>query len=293
MVDTVPWIDRRFFHWAHQGGAREGPSNTLRAMRRALAAGAHGLELDVHLTAEPESVLIVAHDDSLKRMAGQDRRISEMTLADIQTADAAYNWVPGKVDAPTLAWGDVWPLRGQGPADVDLRIPTLADVVEAFPDVPLNLEIKDNRAARPLARFLEQRPELDVIVVSFRDTWLARFKWHAKRPVPTAPGRLVVGLFWFLSRFGIALRLRRHVAIQIPHRLGPFRILDRRLVDAAHRSRLAVHVWTVDDPNSVHDAIDLECDGVMSDRPSVVSMVLSERPVGWSPPMAADDAVDS
>jgi glycerophosphoryl diester phosphodiesterase len=59
-VTTNPWLERRILNWAHQGGAKEGPSSTLHAMREAVAAGADALELDVHMTSD--GVLVVSHD---------------------------------------------------------------------------------------------------------------------------------------------------------------------------------------------------------------------------------------
>ena len=67
--------------YAHRGlhyGNRQIPENSLPAFRLAAEKG-YGVELDVHLTAD--GVLVVHHDDSLKRLCGVDRRISEITLA--------------------------------------------------------------------------------------------------------------------------------------------------------------------------------------------------------------------
>lgn len=275
------WLQRRVFHWAHQGGAREGPSNTLYAMGRAMANGAHGLELDVHLTADGK--IVVAHDNTLFRMTGKPEwTIDGCDLAHLRRLDAAFHWVPGKVDAPRLEIGDEWLLQGQGPANPNLRIPTLDEVIDAFPDTPFNLEIKAGRAAKPLADLLIRRDRTDVIVVAFDDRWVRRFHRHAKT-IPIAPGRVTIALFWLLSRFRIALPMRRYTALQVPLSYKGFPVTDKRLVETAHKRQLAVHVWTVDDPNAMHRAIDLGADGIMTDRPSVLKMVLAERGVGWQP----------
>src|SRR5687768_2375516 len=91
-----PWLQRRVFHWAHQGGAKEGPSNTLFAMDRALAAGAHGLEFDVHRTHDGQ--LVLAHDKRLDRTTNGSGEIAERPLEELRRLDAAYWWVPGSVD---------------------------------------------------------------------------------------------------------------------------------------------------------------------------------------------------
>lgn len=91
-----PWLDRGVYHWAHQGGAREGPSNTLFAMAAALAAGSHGIELDVHRTKDGR--LMVLHDATLERTTNGHGKVADHTLEELQRLDAAYWWVPGTVD---------------------------------------------------------------------------------------------------------------------------------------------------------------------------------------------------
>ena len=269
------------FHWAHQGGAREGPSNTLHAMRRALGVGAHGLELDVHVTKDGH--VVVAHDDDLVRMTGEDGRIATSTLEYLRTLDAAHQWVPGEV-AVAGAPDDEYPLRndGPGPVDPDLRIPSLQEVFDAFPDVPLNLEIKRRRAAWPLAKFLRQNPRDDIIVTSIRPMALWAFRLRA-RSVPFAPGPIGLGVVWLASRLRIPVTMRGAVAVQVPLRFKGRTITDKRLVAAAHRAGLAVHVWTLDEAVEIRQALELEVDGIMTDRHSVVAEVLTEQGVGWAP----------
>lgn len=280
MTGSNPWPERRVFHWAHQGGAREGPSNTLWAMRRAMEAGAHGIELDVHRTAD--GFLVVAHDDELERMTGAQGRIATTSLDDLRALDAAHQWIPGKLAATTAEPGEVWPLRhqGPGPVDPDLRIPTLEEVLAAFPAVPLTLEIKRRPAAAPLAELLNRIRRDDVIVVSIRPRAQWAFRRRA-RSVPVAAGPVGLVAFWLASRVGVALPLPGCVAIQVPLRLGRKRVTDRRLVNAAHRRNLAVHVWTLDDPEDIEKAIGLGAEGIMTDRPSVLARILAERGVGW------------
>jgi len=63
----------------------------------------------------------------------------------------------------------------------------------------------------------------------------------------------------------------------VPVRQGPVLIVDRRFVEGAHRMGLPVHVWTIDDPVQMERLLDLEVDGIMTDRPSVLKEVLVRR----------------
>ena len=93
MADN-PWIGRRVLAFAHQGGAREAPSSTMYALRRAAALGADALELDVHRSADGH--LVVCHDATVDRTTDGTGRIAELTLSQLQALDAGVP-VPDQV----------------------------------------------------------------------------------------------------------------------------------------------------------------------------------------------------
>jgi glycerophosphoryl diester phosphodiesterase len=66
-------------------------------------------------------------------------------------------------------------------------------------------------------------------------------------------------------------------AAQVPVRRGWVRLVDERFVRTAHRARLHVHVWTVDDESTMGRLLDLGVDGIMTDRPTVLKAVLVRR----------------
>lgn len=269
-----PWLDRRVYHWAHQGGAREGPSNTLHAMAAGLAAGADGIELDVHRSKDGR--LMVLHDTTLDRTTNGHGKVADHTAEELRRLDAAYWWVPGKVgDHDPTTPPDRYTLRGWAPADPELRIPTLDEVLDRF-EVPLTIEVKDETAVGPLVALLRTRNRIgDVIVTSFME----RIVWKLRRAGPElslAPGR--VYNLWFLARVLVRWPPRRssYVALQVPHRYRGVTFLSRRLIDAAHRAGMAVHAWTIDDEAEMRELIDLGVDGIMTDRPTVLAAVLRE-----------------
>src|SRR5579871_3899442 len=121
------WVDRRVLCYAHQGGAREGPSSTLLAMERAVAAGADAIELDVHATADGH--IVVCHDPTVDATTNGSGRIASMTLAELQALDNAFWWVPGSVVDHSRP-DDDYPLRGRAPGDASLRVATLDEVLD-------------------------------------------------------------------------------------------------------------------------------------------------------------------
>ncbi|HVF73786.1 MAG TPA: glycerophosphodiester phosphodiesterase [Acidimicrobiales bacterium] len=274
-MDNV-WLGRRVLNYAHQGGAREQPSSTLAAMRAAVATGAHALELDVHPTADGE--LVVCHDATVDRTTNGTGRITEMTLADVQALDNAYWWRPGEVVDHESG---PWPLRGLAPDDPAYRIPSLHEVLDAFPGVYLNLDIKETTGyeATLAAVLREHGRSDDVIVASFHDIATERFSACAPE-VGTSAGTMATAAFYFAVRDGSPPPPTSHVALQVPPAHGDTVIVDERFVAAAHEAGLAVHVWTIDEPEEMRRLIALGVDGVMTDRPSVLADVLGAEPIG-------------
>ena len=283
VVRDNPWLGRRVLSFAHQGGAREGPSSTLLALRQAVEVGADALELDVHMTADGH--LVVCHDATVDRTTDGTGAIAQMTLAEVQSLDNAYWWVPGEVVAPGRPEGD-YPLRGRSPADPELRIATVEEVLDAFPGVFLNFDIKQTAPAVPpyeaeLAALLARFGRVDdVIVGSFWDVATEAFA-AAAPGVTTAVGLSGTAAFWQAVQAGEPTPPMPHAALQVPRTYQEMTIVDAHFVERAHEVGMAVHVWTVDDPEEMAALIDLGVDGIMSDVPTVLEGVLQERGVAW------------
>ncbi len=266
-----PWLERRVLAFAHQGGAKEAPSSTLFAIEEALAAGADVIELDVHPSAD--RVLFVGHDATLESTTDGSGAIAELPAAAISGLDAAYHFSPGRgavAGDPTAPR----PHRGRATRDERFRPVTLERVLERFPGVMLNLDIKERppaveayEAELAALLFAYGRSE-DVIVTSFFDEVTEHFRALAPG-VGTSPGTNALTAFVQAVRHGQQPdpAIRRHVALQVPHSYAGVRLIDERLVDAAHRSGLALHVWTVDDEQEMEELVDAGVDGVISDRP--------------------------
>ncbi|HET9443747.1 MAG TPA: glycerophosphodiester phosphodiesterase [Acidimicrobiales bacterium] len=282
-MTSNPWLERRVLHWAHQGGAREGPSSTLFAMRQAIDAGAHALELDVHMTAD--GVLVVCHDATVDRTTEGTGAIAELTLDELRRLDNAHWWVPGSVvdhDAPPEAYVH----RGRAADDPDFRIATLEEVLEAFPDVLCNFDIKQTAPAVPsyeeeLAAVLRRfgRGD-DVIVASFQDVATARFRAAAPE-FHTSVGAEATAAFYFAVQAGERPPPTPHVALQVPRTFGDVVVVDERFVTAAHDAGLAVHVWTIDDEDEMAGLVALGVDGIMTDRPTALEGVLRAGAARW------------
>jgi glycerophosphoryl diester phosphodiesterase len=279
-----PWKRRRVIAYAHQGGAWEAPSSTLFAIRRAVALGATGVELDVHAT--KDGVLVVSHDGTVDRTTDGTGTIHEMTMSELRALDNAFSFVPGADVTPGLEPG-AYPYRGRAPADPEFSVATLDEVLELMalhPSVALNLDIK---ATAPMVEPYEERlaQALEahgmterVIVASFIDTATDAFRAFAP-DIATSAGTLATAEFWRAVQAGAEPAPMHHVALQVPCRHGDLVIVDEHFVEAAHRADLAVHVWTVNDEHEMARLVDLGVDGIITDLPTVLVGVLDARGV--------------
>ena len=279
-----PWLDRRVIAYAHQGGAWESPSSTLHAIAHALEAGATGIELDVHATSDGE--LVVCHDATVDRTTPATGTIASFTLAELRQLDFSYWWIPGADVTPDRP-AEEYPFRGRAPEDPSFGIATLREVLERFPGVVLNLDIKqtapvvapyEEALARLLAEFGRRD---DVIVASFLDPATDAFRRFAPS-VPTSAGTMATAEAWRAVQAGEPLPDLSAVAFQVPEHQGDLVVVDERFVAAAHEAGKAVHVWTVNDAGSMERLLDLGVDGIISDVPTTLCRVLSSRGATWT-----------
>jgi len=264
VASTRPFLQGpRPLAFAHRGGSLLWPENTMLAFRGAVEMGYRYLETDLHATRDGALVLI--HDDTLERTTDGSGPVWEHTLAELKRFDAGYHFSPDG--------GRTYPCRGQG-----VTVPTLEGVLEAFPEVRLNVEIKQESppAVQAVVDFIEKRGLQDrLLVASFRDRVVWEFRRRSGGHVATSAARGEARLFWLASRLRLERFLRvPYDALQVPARYGSRTVVDRRFVEAAHRRGLQVHVWTVDEPEEMRWLLGLGVDGLMSDRPDLLLEVV-------------------
>ena len=292
-----PWLERHVLNIAHQGGEIEAPSNTLYALKTSLTKGSEVLEIDVHATADRE--LVVLHDATVDRTTNGTGRVDQMTLEQLKTLDAAHWFVAGCGTCHDRPASD-YTLRGYATGERrlsgkmrrdfspnDFRIPTLREVLEAFPDKLINIEIKETAPATEpyeaeLAALLNEFGRTDdTIVVSFTDNATEVFKLYAPL-VSTAVGTGEAAAFWASAQGPLpGAPNPRHHALQVPVELEGLTVVTPEFVQRAHANGLAVHVWTINDRPTMEWLVDIGVDGIMSDRPTLLEQVLAERGVRY------------
>lgn len=238
--------------YAHRGGGSEAEENTRAAIVHAVDLGFRYIETDVQATRDGVAVLF--HDDDLARMTGTSGRISDLDFAELATRRTA----------------------GGEP------IPRLDAILDAFPRIRFNLEPKTEDAVEPLAEAVRRCGAIDRVCVGcfdVRRTMRARALLGER--LCWSPSRGGVARVW-LAGFGAPVGRVDFPVLQIPPGYGAVPLVTRRLLAAAHARGIAVHVWTIDEEAEMERLLDLNVDGLMTGRPSLLKRVL-ERRGAWYP----------
>jgi glycerophosphoryl diester phosphodiesterase len=238
--------------FAHRGGAADGLENTVFQFRRAVELGYRYIETDVHATADGK--LVAFHDETLDRVTDGAGRIADLFWSDVSHARVA----------------------GKEP------VPLFEELLETFPEVRWNVDIKAEPALRPLLDLLERTDSWNrVLVGSFSEKRVVRAQHLAGPRLATSFGtRGVLNLR--LRSWGAPLPVRRSaVAAQVPEEQSGVPVVDRSFVRAAHARGVQVHVWTINEADRMHRLLDLGVDGIMTDHIDTLREVMVERGV-WA-----------
>ena len=269
-----PFLDRRGpIGFAHRGGSESAPENTLPAFAAAVELGYLYLETDVHLTRD--GVVVAFHDARIDRVTDGRGAIAELSIAELETADAGHAFTPDG--------GRTHPFRGRG-----VTVPRLERLLERWPQARLNIDPKSDAVVEPLAALIERHAAWSrVCIGSFSDRRLRRVRALARGHACTSKGPHAIAVARAVAGLGRIPRAHAD-CVPVPVRHGPFPIVTRRFVAAAHRAALPVHVWTIDDEATMHRLLDLGVDGIMTDRPGLLREVFAQRghDVAGSPPPA-------
>lgn len=257
-ASDFPYFDNGGFPlaFAHRGGALTGDNvgleNSMVAFQSAVELGYRYVETDVHATRD--GALLAFHDATLDRATNGTGPIAARTRDELASV---------RID-------------GREP------IPLLADLLSSWPELRVNIDAKSPASVALLAGVIEQHRAWDrVCVASFsaaRIRLLRRLLGPRVATSFSAPGvgalRLLPGSW--VRWLGVA---QHGQAAQVPMRRGALQIVTADFVSRAHAVGTQVHVWTIDAPDDIHQLLDLEVDGIMTDRIDVLRDVYRARGV--------------
>jgi glycerophosphoryl diester phosphodiesterase len=215
----------------------------------------------------PENTL-AAYENGLA-LGADALELDSYTRDELRRFDAGYRFTPDG--------GQTYPYRGQG-----VTIPTLREVFERFPDVRVNIDLKQETPTsgeRLWALVQEMSAEDRVMVGAFEPATLVAFRRLTGGRVATAASPREVRNFLL---FGVLFRAPHWLrpaydALQVPEVHRGIRVVSPSSVAAAHSLGLDVHVWTIDDRPTMDRLLEWGVDGLMSDRPDILAEALADH----------------
>lgn len=234
--------------FAHRGGITLGPENTMETFDAGLRAGADGLELDVHLSAD--GVVVVHHDRTLERTTRGSGAVAAKTAAELAR----------------------------------LGVPALRDVLHRHQDTRVIIEMKMDADAigEAVAREVRAAGAVHrVCAAGYGD----RSVRAARRALPEmATSASMAEVQRVLHRCWVCWPLRSCAwgGYQVPECAGRLRVVSRRFIRYAHLAGLKVQVWTVDEEHDMRRLLDWGVDALITNRPDLAVRVrdawIGERP---------------
>ena len=227
---------------AHRGDSSSAPENTITAFKAALAAGAHAVEYDVHLTRDSHAVVI--HDATVDRCTNGKGPVGSMTLAEIRELDAG-SWFAG-------------PFEGE-------QVPTLDEAIEALPGPTVQIihlrdhENESDRCERAIAEAIERHNCRKRVAITHHTRHglqrlreldpLLRLCWI---PYGGQPGEEYVDDAYYLGCRVIQPRISE---------------VDEHLVKYAHDKEMWVSVFWADEIADMERMIGLGVDAIITNYP--------------------------
>lgn len=237
---------RRIF--AHRGASGYAPENTLEAFELAIRQGAHGVELDVHITADGE--LVVAHDETIDRVSNGKGAIRNMTVAMLKQYDFAKGY----------------------PQYPNATIPTLREAFALIQPTSLqiNVELKNSEIDYPdmeqkcVSLAEEMQMTERVLYSSFNHDSMVRMK----RVLPTAR----CGILY--ENMPKAWEYARKLGVDALHPHWSA-LQDQDLCKHAHALGIMVNVWTVNGEADVLRVCRHDVDIIITNYPDRALMALT------------------
>jgi glycerophosphoryl diester phosphodiesterase len=241
--------------FAHRGASAVAPENTLAAFDRALAAGADGLELDVHLSRD--GVVVVHHDSSLDRTTNAGGPVAGRTADELARLDAGFRFEQNGFH----------PFRGQG-----IGIVTLESVLSRYREVRIIVDMKVNSVelARGTVALVRAADAIDRVCLGSMGLRALQAARTADSAVATSASREEVRWALFRSWLRWPVGRASYQGLQVPEKTKVTRVVSPRFVDMIHRTGHAVQVWTVNEESDASRLLGWGVDGLITDRPDVI-----------------------
>ena len=231
-----------FIGLSHRGNSNDFIENSFEAFNSVIQMGYKYIETDLRMTLDGE--VIAFHDPDLKRLFNLDLLVKDLTFNEISNLFKEKN----------------------------CRLLTLEDALKEFPNVNFNIDLKVKEAIQHSVKVVANLNSFDrVCFASFHSSHTKKIL-HLNQNAIVSMSMKDVALFKFFKIYN-----KRIKVIQIPIKWKGIKLLTRNLVRKADKNNLLVHVWTVNDKDTINDLIDIGVNGIITDQPELLMKTMKER----------------
>ena len=230
---------------AHRGGADESFENTLESFDYSKSLGCKFIETDVQVSAD--GVPYIFHDNDLKRVLNISSKFDTLSSQEIDKLKIFDQY----------------------------KIPKLEEALNEFPDISFQIDFKTDEVVAPALDIINKTKSFErVCVASFNSERLKRVRSiYPDMCISMGPNEVIKTL---LSSFSLYNGSIEGDCLQIPIRYYGVRVVTKRFVNFLKTKGLKIMVWTINDVETFKYLIDLEVDGIITDRPKLLFKTLQE-----------------
>lgn len=218
-------------------GSQEGVENTLQAIKGAVDAKADYAEIDILLS--KDGIPMVVHDDNLKRLAGENLNVYDLTARQLSKLTLTQNDSSGKISTleETITY-----CRGK----IDLLI-----------ELKLHGHEKTN-IVKAVTRVVEQNHFQ-------RNCQIMSLEYDLVRELKTNYPQYTVG-YCVYGNLGTA-KLNSLRQLNVDFLIIEESVASKSFISQCNRAWLPVYVWTVNEPQSMESCLKMGASGIITDKP--------------------------
>jgi glycerophosphoryl diester phosphodiesterase len=237
----------------HRGNRAHAPENTLESFVQAVAAGADAIEFDVRLSLD--GVPVVIHDPTVRRTTLGTGDVASMRFAELRSLDAGAYF--------TTDNGGTFPYRGKGH-----RIPSLDEVLEAFPSIPMIIEVKTTAAAPAVRRSIEAHGAEDRVIVDSLESGTMKVFTDSRIAIGGTRNDAIRAMTELM--LGLPVTPFAFKALCLPTSYRGLRVPIERFAREAEKQGRVLHVWTINDPAVATRLWEKGVQGIITDDPALM-----------------------
>ena len=229
---------------AHRGGSEEAPENTLESFSYAIGLGSSYIETDVQLSAD--GIPYIFHDDDLSRLLNMEVKFNSLHSDQIEKLKLFESY----------------------------QIPKLETALTQFPNALFQIDLKTDEVALPAMKVIENLNAFDrICIASFSSNRLQKVRKKFPDTCLSMGPKEILKLL--LASFGLYNKTIYGDCLQVPIYHYGIKLVTRRFVKYVQSIGLKIHVWTINDENTMRKLIDLGVDGIITDKPKLLKELLS------------------